>query len=189
MVKFSTEFPSPNVVAVPEYFRGSTVGGLIPGEIVYPYTHIFKKDLQTGLVYVRTTDEIDNDARKPQYFGQRASLLRLYEEVGDELIDGFVADFRRAKPGSFSSVTIHLPEDASSLDHRIAADAITTHSPLLAAVFEDPDGNAHFMGDASLSAHVELLMNATDAMVESSTGSTKPSQAPEETEVPGYYYG
>ncbi len=191
MDKFSTEFPSPTIPTMPEYFKKDTLAGLVPGEVIFPYAHVFKADAETGLLYVRTSDDVDSDAKQPSFFGERAGVMRVYGPVNGELVDGYIADFRHVKPGSIGVEMIHIPDNATAFDRTMAANAANNSRALLAAVFRDPDGNPHLVGDLSLAEHIETLMSLTDdaatkkPLVEQIPAAITDARFTE----PGYYHG
>ncbi|HWB39105.1 MAG TPA: hypothetical protein VG604_02570 [Candidatus Saccharimonadales bacterium] len=162
---FSLKYPSPSVPTLPEYFRKASFNSMVPGDIVYPYAHNVVADTQTQLLYLQTNNSIDGDTINPTYFGARTGVMRLLDILPDgELADGFIADMRHIKPGDVGSSTIHLPENAPGFDLAFAANNTQSqgYRPLLAAVFTDPDGEPHFVGDERLKTHVEMLMSTVD---------------------------
>lgn len=177
---FTTEFPSPTVPVLPEYFKKNTFEGMAPDATVFPYPYHIKSDTQTGILYLKTKDKLDDDDHNPDYIGFRAGVKRVFQPIDGELIDGFVADLRLVRPGTIDSEVIHVPEEASEFDVKYAENNRLENGmkPLLAVVFSDPDGALHFMGDDRLTDHVQVLMSEMDARTATPQAGA-PASAPE----------
>ncbi len=124
--------------------------------------------------------------------------MRIYSSIGEEHYDGYVADFRRTKPGSLKKEKVTASEDADDATLAYSQGLIEKDglSPLLAAVFADPDGNPHFVGDEQFRDHVIALMVEYDCQLaaadpnkatESSTDEPVPD--PARIDLPGNYLG
>lgn len=190
--RFSTEYPTSEVPILPEYFRKNTIEGLMPSTPVYPYAYAIKSDTASGVLHVNKSIEIDGDAQDPNYFGERTGLMRVLETHDGEVVDGYVADLRHIHAGKIDSQIIYrTSESGQDIDAYDGPQLLDTDmQPLLAAVFNDPDGNPHFVGDSRMVSHAEALMAHVDAR----TGVTQYSEvqpvADEPQDIPeGYYLG
>lgn len=197
--EFSTEYPTPQVPTLPEYFRADSLDGVLPGEVVFPYgSTAIKADKATGALFISGRTELDQDTVEPRYGieGSRVGIVRIHEQIDDEVIDGFIADCRYLKPGSITPQTILSDESDSDLDKKIVEGSNDRErlKPLLGAVFLDPDGKPHFSGDENLQNHIVSLMEAVDAQVAKSKipTETKTAAEPELAKKaigPDYYHG
>jgi hypothetical protein len=174
--EFSTEYPTSQVPTLPEYFRADTLDGVLPGDVVFPYKSAVKVDKSTGALFVSGASSLDHDDLDPRSIdGYRVGILRIHEQIGDLLVDGFIADCRYLKPGSLTPEIILPSETDTDFDKKWVEENKVRQQlvPLLGAVFSDPDGKPHFSGDEKLQGYVSSLMDSVDAQIAKSKTPTE----------------
>lgn len=181
---FPSLYPPGNRVIVPEYARRTTLEGLPVGHVTFPYNSAFLVDSESDTILLRGSYGYDDDDTEPEYLNGRVGLLRVFENSGGRLKDCFVADFRFAHPGSMERRAV------SSQHEEYADERLTT---ILAAVFKDPDGNPHFLGEDALQGHVRYLATKTDELAVELLGTTSEIPVrpihPGPSHVPGEFLG
>lgn len=165
---FTSKYPPSEAAVIPEYFREPTIEGLTPGDCVYPYANPLIRDKKTGKLFIATKNTFAESDKDLDYLDGKAGIMRVCRLVDGAVASYYVADMRYCPPDGLPSdyLDIEPTDDALTQDHRrsvIERDGIVR---VVAAVFRDPDGEPHFVGDDSFQSHVQALMVRTDELAE-----------------------
>lgn len=160
---FSSVYPTTEKATIPEFHKAETIAGLMPGFVTVQGKYNFNFDVPTGQLFVKTNSELETD-EDPRLEGA-VGLMRIVDDANG--YDGFIADFRYVRPGSLLGDHITAPaigDREPSDEYYKSRQAHGGYQPLLAAVFADPDGKPHFVGDPAMIDHAQSLMAQINAM-------------------------
>lgn len=161
---------------LPEHYQAETIHGMMPDQIIFPLSSVYKADEATREIYVELQQRVHTFETHPTYFGDgRTALMKVLLICDAGEVEGYIADLRHVTPGTIYERALSKTDDMSYRDVQELEETNNNFAPLLGAVLIDFDGNEYYSGDERLVDHAAHLAVALDELQEEHDSALKRS--------------